>query len=50
MEVLLQEIVIVTPILILLYTYRRHFDLITAQLQGIIDGLKGKNRHLINAL
>lgn len=50
MGVLLHEIFLVTPILILLYIYRRHFDLISAQLQGMIDGLKGKNRHLLNVL
>lgn len=44
-EVVLREILVVTPILILLYAHRRHFDLIPAQLRGIIDGLKGKSNY-----
>lgn len=43
-DVFLREIFVVTPILIVLYVYRRHFDLIPAQIQGIIDAIIGRNK------
>jgi GT2 family glycosyltransferase len=45
-EALLRELFVMTPICILLYSSRGHFDLIPAQLQGIIDGIRGKNKYL----
>ena len=45
-EALLRELFVVTPIYVLLYSSRGHFDLIPAQLQGIIDGLRRKNKYL----
>lgn len=45
-EALLRELFVVTPIYVLLYSSRGHFDLIPAQFQGIIDALKGKNKYL----
>ena len=44
-DVLLREVFVVTPILIILYAYRRHFDLIPAQIQGIIDAIKNVNKY-----
>lgn len=44
-DALFRELFIVTPVYIILYASRGHFDLIPAQLQGMIDGLKGKNRY-----
>ena len=49
-DALLRELFVVTPVYILLYASRGHFDLIPAQLQGIIDSLKGKNKYLTNML
>lgn len=45
-EALLRELFVVTPVYIILYASRRHFDLIPAQFQGIIDALRGKNKYL----
>ncbi|VVB85579.1 Glycosyl transferase family group 2 [uncultured archaeon] len=46
MDALFRELFIVTPVYIILYLSRWHFDLIPAQFQGIIDGVRGKNKYL----
>jgi hypothetical protein len=45
-DALFRELFIVTPVYIILYAGRGHFDLIPAQLWGIIDSFRGKNRYL----
>jgi len=45
MDALLREILLVTPVYVILYASRGHFDLIPAQLQGIIDALRNRNKY-----